>query len=149
MLLGSSTTQILLLSLLVLLHILHTSLPVILKHFLQNLALSLTSLIAVAMALASGSGMVSMKKASLCAVFLPIPGSFVSSVMRFSMIFCSTGLYYFFPTGGKCSRIFFTASLTCSEDWLGSITARAVPRQMSSFFFASTKSSIRVPISYS
>src|SRR5208283_2272548 len=87
-LLGSSTTQILLLSLEGSLHISHGSRAVILKHTEQNRALSLTSVIASAMPFASAGGIVSIKKANRWALFLPMPGNLVSCETRFSIIPC-------------------------------------------------------------
>src|SRR5512135_2080794 len=88
MLLGSSTTHILLASRESSLQISQRSFSVILKHWLQNLAFSFTASMAFAIDNASASGIERMKKASLCAVFLPIPGSLVSSFIRLSIIPC-------------------------------------------------------------
>src|SRR5208337_4557197 len=88
-LLGSSTTQILLLSREGSLHISHGSWAVILKHIEQNLALSLTSAIASAIPFASAAGMVSIKNANRWALFLPMPGNLVSCETRFSIIPCA------------------------------------------------------------
>src|SRR5208283_5867289 len=88
-LLGSSTTQILFLSLEWSLHISHGSRAVILKHLEQNLAFSLTSVIASAMPFASADGIVSIKNAMRWALFLPMPGNLVSCETRFSIIPCA------------------------------------------------------------
>src|SRR5208283_1607355 len=88
-LLGSSTTQILFLSREGSLHISHGSRAVILKHMEQNRALSLTSVIALAMPFASEAGIVSIKNANRWAHFLPMPGSLVSCETRFSIIPCA------------------------------------------------------------
>ena len=101
MLLGSSTTQILLLSRDEAVQTSHGSVSVILKQTEQKSALSLISFIAAAIAFASSAGKLRMKKASLCAVFLPMPGSLVSWVNKI--------VYY---TLGHCKTLLFPEHIT-------------------------------------